>query len=627
MKIKDSRKRSFFFASLRRLFDRLTRPLRFLAVAALSLIVLLVVVLSSVYYGIDMHKNGDAGSLRDVFSHLARTRLSVVGNYLQGLSAHPEHLRMDIKFKNFQKLVYDREVAMENQVMISEAGDFVPAEISLGDKTARAGIRLKGDWTWDNLQGRKWSYRVKLKGDNTLMGMKQFSLHHPRVRNYVYEWLFHKALEREDVIPLRYRFVRLSINGDDLGIYALEEHFEKRLIEHSRRREGPIIKFNENLMWADVRQNWPRILEETGFQSIYAADIDVFKSNSILADSNLSRQFRMGHDLLDDFRNGRLPVSDVFDIDKMAVQYALGDLLGATHGLAWHNVRFYYNPVTSRLEPIGFDGNAGTPITTITGAITSRTDPFRRRLLADLDFMRAYVRRLAEFSRREYIDSLLEAVNTDLHDQLAIIYSEFPYFDYSPELLYQNQRIIQTFLNPPGGIQAYIRGIGDGKVQLDMANIQPLPIEVLALSCPGLDSPPPNTPYVLPPRASDQRAVFQPVRFALPRDVVLSDSLLGLLTVAYRLPGLSRIDSGTVFRWPVNSPEFREHDLMRRPPNARDFPFVRVDETGKALYLKPGTWTVRDAVVFPSGYRVYGSGGITLDLRDKGMILSYSPLE
>ena len=77
--------------------------------------------------------------------------------------------------------------------------------------------------------------------------MKEFSIQHPKTRNYVYEWLFHEALKREDLLSLRYEFIDVTLNGKDLGTYALEESFEKRLIEHNGYREGPIVRFNEDL--------------------------------------------------------------------------------------------------------------------------------------------------------------------------------------------------------------------------------------------------------------------------------------------------------------------------------------------------------------------------------------------
>src|SRR5690606_6512197 len=109
-------------------------------------------------------------------------------------------------------------------------------------------MRLKGDFT-DHLNKHKWSFRVEVKGDNAIMGMKRFSIQHPITRSYLYEWVYFKMLRRENLIALRYDFLTASLNGNSLGIYALEEHFEKRLIENNDRREGPIIRFNEDLSW------------------------------------------------------------------------------------------------------------------------------------------------------------------------------------------------------------------------------------------------------------------------------------------------------------------------------------------------------------------------------------------
>ena len=108
-------------------------------------------------------------------------------------------------------------------------------------------MRLKGDEV-DHLRGKKWSYRVKVKGDRTLLGLKVFSLQHPGTRNYLDEWFYHQLLEREDVLSLRYSFVHLTLNGKDMGIYALEEHFAKQLVEHHQRREGPIVRFDEDVL-------------------------------------------------------------------------------------------------------------------------------------------------------------------------------------------------------------------------------------------------------------------------------------------------------------------------------------------------------------------------------------------
>ena len=79
--------------------------------------------------------------------------------------------------------------------------------------------------------------------------MKSFALQHPRTRSYVNEWLMHRFFGHIGLINLRYDFVSVDINGKGRNIYALEEGFDKRLIEYNGRKEGPIIKFDKDFYW------------------------------------------------------------------------------------------------------------------------------------------------------------------------------------------------------------------------------------------------------------------------------------------------------------------------------------------------------------------------------------------
>jgi len=164
-----------------------------------------------------------ADSFKVFFDNAIKTKFDIVPNYLRGqLFSNPERIMIDIKHKHFQKLAYKRKIAMEKGILLTDDTDYVPASIRYNGKTTEVKLRLKGDWT-DHLLGEKWSFRIKVKGDNTLFGMKQLSIHHPKTRNFVYEWLLHRTLRREDVLALRYDFIEVTINGKDLGVYALEE--------------------------------------------------------------------------------------------------------------------------------------------------------------------------------------------------------------------------------------------------------------------------------------------------------------------------------------------------------------------------------------------------------------------
>ena len=90
------------------------------------------------------------------------------------------------------------------------------------------------------------SYRIEILDDKTFLGMSKFSIHKPIARNYIREWIFLKMNSKEGIVTPRYKFIQLNINGQNKGVYAIEEHYTKHLMENNNRKEGTIIRFNEN---------------------------------------------------------------------------------------------------------------------------------------------------------------------------------------------------------------------------------------------------------------------------------------------------------------------------------------------------------------------------------------------
>jgi hypothetical protein len=148
-----------------------------------------------------------------------------------------------------KKIMEKRAMALQSNLLVQTEDDLVPATIQYNDRNVRVEIRLKGDHV-DHLDGEdKWSYRVHVRGDDHLFGMRRFSLQHPKTRDYQYERMFFETVRLFDVLTPRYRYVYLIQNGRDQGIMALEEHFSKELLESLGRCEGVIIRFDESLYW------------------------------------------------------------------------------------------------------------------------------------------------------------------------------------------------------------------------------------------------------------------------------------------------------------------------------------------------------------------------------------------
>ncbi len=587
--------------------------------------------LVSIYYGMHLYKTKQALSFDVFFENLVQTRLNVIPNYIRGVMyAKPERIVIDIKHKHFQKLAYKRQVALNTGILLTEDDDFVPAQVRYRDQTINIKMRLKGDWT-DHLLGEKWSFRIKVRGDNTLFGMKQFSIHRPETRNYIYEWLIHQALKRENVISLRYEFINVVINGKDLGVYALEEHFEKRLIEHNQYREGPIIKLSENLMWVDrATHHLKGEYSPTGLQEETSSPIDVFKQNSIMENPALFEQFVTAHNLLEAFRTGELPAHQALDIEKFARFFAIADVLGASHGIIWHNFRFYYNPVTSLLEPIGFDGNGGKPIEHIIGSNRAFEDTrptIKELIFRDPEFYRTYIRELSRIANPAYVETFLSEVEEELNRNLDILYSEFPYFHFSKQVFYDNIRLVQNTLNPAKGLHAYYHQTAGDQVVLELGNIQAMPLEVISLAVKDSIYLKPTQPIVLQPKIPDTPPVYHRFSFVLPKNLEWADSLKNELKINYRVLGLTALRQAGVFPWPHRVDNFVTSNFMLRPPNAETFDFLIFQNETREIMIRPGEWTLDRTLILPAGYTVLCGENTRIDLVNSALILSRSPLD
>jgi hypothetical protein len=591
--------------------------------------------------------HGSGLSLGEAFAALQRS-VTAVPRQVHARLTRPdvEKLVFDVKFKHYSKLASKRADALARFHLEATDDDWVPATIQHGEDSLRARIRLKGDWI-DHLEHpKKWSFRINLRGESTMFGMKRFSIQHPRTRNYIYEWIYHEALRREDLVALRYDFVDVTLNGDSLGLYALEEHFDRRLVEHARRPAGPIVRFDEGLMFRLQLQHRPfRAMSPRGsaantaisntLEPYLAAEIDAFQSGQALEDPALLEQHVRAMHLLEAFRRGESSTSETFDVDSMARFFALSDLLGARHSAQWRNMRFYYNPITSLLEPIAFDGDAGAAIRHLSCVVDTvaedhaplgeRRWPFVRPVFDDPAFFEAYVRELDRVSRSGYLERLWGELDEPLQDRVKLLRSEFPGMRFSKRVLERNRQYLRAALEPVQALHAYLRTSRDDGIELELGNIQALPIEILGVTQAGTEVAAPPTDALLRPASMDPPipVEYRTVRLETPG----LDLAAGPLVVRYRIPGTDEIRERQVTPWPHASDVLPHGDLARGEANARSFDFLRVDDATREIVVEPGDWKIDRDLIVPAGYRLIARAGTRLNLSNGASVLSRSPLD
>ena len=262
-------------------------------------------------------------------------------------------------------------IAEDRAILFTGPDDWVRTDLVVeseqGIAEARARARLKGDWADHIKDSRKRSLRIRIRNGQTVLGSSRFSIQHPITRGYHREALLFEAMRRHGVLTPRYFLVDVRLNDLDIGFMAFEEHFTKELIESQNRREGPILSVDEDQMWrqrflnanrSDVNWDSYGYTFETAlhyrskdypvraYGRVDAENLDT-KSNNAIRGLSL---FRLALD-------GKAPVTKAFDLNLTAKWFVLTHVFAATHGNGFHNLKFYFNPVTELMEPIAFDNH------------------------------------------------------------------------------------------------------------------------------------------------------------------------------------------------------------------------------------------------------------------------------
>ncbi len=168
-------------------------------------------------------------------------------NALRSNFYHLEKINLEIPFEKIIILENFRKESIANGKLPKTSSiPRIKAKIIYNENEFDSDLRLKGDRRPHFFDKEKSSYKLELDKDQYIFGIKKFSLQKPRIRNYIHEWIFHELSGDEDIIKIKYDFLNLSINGDNKGLYVIEEGFGKELIERNKRRNGPIFSLNED---------------------------------------------------------------------------------------------------------------------------------------------------------------------------------------------------------------------------------------------------------------------------------------------------------------------------------------------------------------------------------------------
>lgn len=343
-----------------------------------------------------------------------------------------------------KRLHYDKEIsnnyAKENKYEeeMSQNRKWVPIEIQNGKELIKAEARIKGHAKehWDN----NFSLKIKTKKNNFYNGMKRFAIQTADDRGFLNEWVFHKYLKYNGLINLNYFFIQPSVNGNKFKIYSVEENFDDLLLDRNKKKDGLIFRI--------TNQDKIIKLQKT-------TDKQKFEKHKKYLERNIKLFFE-----------NKLSAESIFDLESMAKIFAISEIWGYKHAIHDSQLRFYFNPDTLLIEPIGYDMSLLYHIDKY-GTLLSKNyyDRFIKNtknnyiefLLKDLSFRNELQKEIIKITKKDNLKTFLDNNDNLIKNNLRKLYKSYWYLDlkgqrgekwskylpFDTNTLFENQKIVK----------------------------------------------------------------------------------------------------------------------------------------------------------------------------------------
>lgn len=354
------------------------------------------------------------------------------------------------------------------------------------------------------------------------------------------------------------------------------------------------------------------------YSNFQLAKIAPFRRNKIVKSKKLSEDLKMATGLLRAFVNHKIPPSKVFDPVLMGRYLAVADVWRAWHQIkGWGNYRFYYNPVTALLEPIGYDGGI------IKTEYYNQPSPFNNPLVSSIIHgdpeIRAIYKKTVERLALEMDEGITEKWARPIFEkQMRILHNEFytlKSLDFGlveKRTRETRQRINETFNNYPEVMQAYVINDAMG-ASLELVNLLPHGLEVHDIQCVGKagknnSGAKLNTPFTFPLLMNPTPLSHLPEIY---RFKILIEDKDCLLRVNVKIRGEKK--KQWVEALPYN-PVLNQHPIpemaLRKMLSLHEFLTFAPDS--KTISVNQGEWEVKNWIVVPDSNKLEIPQGTTL---------------
>jgi hypothetical protein len=468
--------------------------------------------------------------------------------------------------------------------------------------------------------------------------MVKFDIQDPLQREYHYDYLVREQLKKYDLITPQLMLVKYSINGKYKGVALIEELFTAYTASrYKRRSDGISLKFNDNYYQESLYQHG------SGFTGAYNYFINDFESQEIAPVSK--KDYKKNYSswikatsLLIAYQNNEIDLKDAFDVNKLLQYFALSEIWGIWHTTLVHNIRFYFNPISSKLEPWWWDNRPGLGLDNHRFNIME--SPFVRKVLSD---KKIYVK------FKKILNKLInDAINPEVYNEIklaeSMIIGHIKARKFTIDSIINRAKSIKDALkksNNPNDIFIHsdnktlhlpqpVRAVAileDNKLYVKIANTLPLGVRLKELFVVLYDKNSFSKRKVniniedifLKGRSHDVPLNWSKIfvgnydDLVLPKIKVVGVSFVPYTNVEYNFSGkfvgsLKNLPSENNFKKIIEK-----------------YPFIK--HRSKIITISDGVWGIEDFIKFPSGYKLIIDAGTTLKFHNNAGFIVNGGLE
>ena len=192
-------------------------------------------------------------SMQNIFPFLSNLTKSVLHEFTGKEKANIKEIKVFIKFKNLEKILKDREIALTKTINTDSTS--VPCKISDGTNIYKCKVRLKGDLPDHWTSVKRMSLRISVKG-GFIHGMKEFSIQKPRVRQFPYDFVFHDYNKQLGKLSSNgQEFYRFTFNGNSWGVMNAEPLIDSKFLEVNEVKRLGVFRIGNQDIWSYERIN------------------------------------------------------------------------------------------------------------------------------------------------------------------------------------------------------------------------------------------------------------------------------------------------------------------------------------------------------------------------------------